>query len=601
MMLSTPELIVIAVALAALVLILTNRLRTDLVALLVLLTLVLTGVITTTQAFSGFSQAAVITIIGLFILTRGLEDTGVVTWLADRLRVMGGTSEARLVAVIMAAGAMLSLAMNNIAAGAVLLPAIMQIARESNIHPSKLLIPLSFGTLVGGMATYFTTANIIMSGLLQAQGQPGLTMADFVPTGGVIVLVTLVYMVLVGRRLLPDRESQAFGLSPRRLSRSLYETYQLEERLWEFRVEPTSQVAHQSLRDSHIGERLGVTVLAIWHQHHAIFSPTPEQVIEPGDVLLILGREDRVLVLNNWGLTLERGTREYVHDYDVELTEVIIPPRSSALGKTLTDLHFRTQYGLTTVALWREGRSYRTDVGKFSLDVGDALLMVGAKKDVNRLAADRNYMVLQSAHRLLPDAPDKALIAVVITTVVLFLSIFDVIPIPIAALAGAVAMALTGCLKMDEAYNAVEWRVIFLIAGMLSLSIGLVETGLSERIGGLLTDVFLPFGGLGMVIGFFTATVAVTQVMGGQVTSLVVGPVAVSAAVAAGVNPAAMAVAVAIGCSTAFLTPVSHPINVLMMGPGGYIPSDFIKVGIGMTVITFITLIIGLIVFWGLG
>lgn len=598
-MLTLHEGILIATALAALLLIVTNSLRVDLVALLVLLSLVLTGVIDADDAVSGFSQSAVITIIGLFILTRGLEETGVVNALGDWLRQMGGASEVRLLVIIMGIGAMLSLAMNNIAAGAVLLPAVVQIARESDIRPSRLLMPLAFGTLVGGMATYFTTANIILSGLLIAQEQEGLTMLDFLPTGGLIVITSLIYITTIGRRLLPNRESVSVNLSPRRLSRNLYETYQLEERLWEFVVRPGSRVANVSLRNSKIGETLGVTVLAIWRGHHAILTPPPDQLIQTGDYLLILGREDRVTQLADWGLQFGRNGQHHEHDFEVDLTEVIISPRSNAVGRTLTDLHFRDRYGLTTVALWREGRSYRTDVGKFKLDVGDALLMVGAKPKIDLLAKDRNYMVLQSAHALSPDFPEKAPIALAITLGVLVASIFNIVPISIAALAGSAAMALTGCLNMDEAYDAVEWRVVFLIAGLLPLSIGLVETGLSTKIGDFLSGAFLPFGAVGMIAGFFLVTVAITQLIGGQIAALVIGPVAVSAALAGGVNAQAVAVAVAIGCSTAFLTPVAHPVNILMMGPGGYVPRDFLRVGIGMTILTFIGVIVGMIVFWG--
>ncbi|MEO8395876.1 MAG: SLC13 family permease, partial [Chloroflexota bacterium] len=236
MTLTSPQIILIIITIATLVLILFSRLRTDVIAILVLLSLALTGVVTPDQAISGFSRSAVITIISLFIITRGLEDTGVVQWVADRLRELGAGSEARLVIMFMAAGALLSTIMSTIAAGAVLLPAAVQVGRDSNVRPSKLLIPLAFGTLVGGMATYFTSANIIVSGILTDQKQTGLNMLDFLPTGGLIVIAALIYMALIGRRLLPEHDSVGQKASSRALSRSLYETYQLEERLWEFKV-----------------------------------------------------------------------------------------------------------------------------------------------------------------------------------------------------------------------------------------------------------------------------------------------------------------------------------------------------------------------------
>ena len=600
-MLTPNELIVIIITLAALTLIMFSRVRPDVIALMVLLTLGISRVISPEEAISGFSRPAVITIISLFIITRGLEDTGVVQQVANRLREIGQGSEARLVVMFMAAGALLSMIMSTIAAGAVLLPAAVQVARDSNVRPSKLLIPLSFGTLVGGMATYFTTSNIIISDILVGLDLPPLRMLDFLPVGGLIVIASLIYMALVGRRLLPSRESIGQKVSSTALSRNLYETYQLEERLWEFRVPEESRLGGTSLKDSHIGQTLGVTVLAIWRGQHAILSPPPEQTISVGDYLLVLGREERVKQLAEWGLMpgRENGSAPR-HDYPVDLTEVVIPPRATVIGKSLTDLNFRAKFGLTTVALWREGRSYRTDVGKFPLNVGDALLMVGPVKNIMRLAGERDYMVMQSSHAAQPPNPQKAGWALGITVAVLIAGISGLVPITEAMLAGAVAMALTGCLSMDEAYRSVEWRAVFLIAGMLPLSVAIINTGLADRISDTLISTLSPYGTLMMIGGMCIATILITQVIGSQVTALILGPIAISAAVQVGIDPQAMAVAIAISTSAAFLTPIAHPVNVLMMGPGGYVPGDFFRVGLGMTLITFVTLMIGLVLFWGI-
>jgi di/tricarboxylate transporter len=595
------EWILIAVIIGALLLILSNRLRADLVALLVLIVLGFSGVVTPQEAISGFSRPAIITIISLFIISAGLENTGVIQWVANRFREIGRGSEARLITLFMGAGALLSLVMNNIAAGAMLLPAAIQVARDSNVRASKLLMPLSFGTLVGGMATYFTTANIVMSGLLQDQGLPGLTMLDFLPTGGLVVLVTLIFMATIGRRLLPARESVGQIASPYALSRSLEDTYRLKERMWEVRVPKRSRLAGCVLSQSRIGEQLGITVLAIWRGQQAILTPEPNETLQPDDMLLLLGREDRVKQLEDWGAIVGRengATRST--DYAVDLTEVIIPPRSSVIGKTLRDLRFRNKYNLTSVALWREGRSYRTDVSTFPLQEGDALLMVGPVKSIHTLAQDRDFLVLQSSHIAQPPERQKALRAVLITFVVLLVSILEVLPIPEVMLAGAVMMILTGCLTMDEAYAAIEWKVIFLIAGMTPISIALVNTGYGAEVGQSLVNVLQPFGTLTLLAGLFALTVLIAQVMGGQVAALVAGPIVISAALAMGIDPQAAAVAAAIGCSTAFLLPTAHPVNVLMMGPGGYKPSDFTRVGVAMTILTFVMMLAGMRLFWGI-
>jgi|FLYN01.1.fsa_nt_gi di/tricarboxylate transporter len=602
-MLSASEVILIAIVLAALVLIVTNRLRADLIALLVLLTLALTHVVTPEEALSGFSRPVIFTIIGLFIITHALEDTGVMQWVGDHLRSLGGDSEKRLVIMLMGTGVLLALVMNIIAAGAVLLPVAVRVARDSNIRPSKLLIPASFGTLLGGMSTYFATANVIMSSVLQEQGQEGLGITDFMLTGGLIALAGLAYMVLVGRRLLPDRESVGGSLSPHVLARNLYETYRLNERLWEVRVPPGSRLVNVPLSHSHIGEELGIAVIAIWRNHHAILTPGPLERIKANDYLLLLGNEDSVSHLVDWGVLVGRENGHFVrqHDYAVDLTEVVIPPRSNAVGKTLSELRFRSKYGVTTVALWREGQSICSDVGKIPLQVGDALLMVGPARNFRTLAQERDFLVLQSSHAYRPPLPQKAGWALAITALVLLAAIFEIIPTAEAVLAGAVAMVLTGCLNMDEAYRAIEWQVVFLIGGMIPISIAIVNTGLADRVSAWLLGGLSPYGPLALIAGLFLATMLVTQVIGGQVTALIVGPIAVTTALEAGVNPQAIAVAVAIACSTAFLTPVAHSVNVLMMGPGGYTSGDFFRVGFGMTIVSFLALLAGMVLFWGIG
>ncbi|GIV81608.1 MAG: hypothetical protein KatS3mg051_0962 [Anaerolineae bacterium] len=279
---------------------------------------------------------------------------------------------------------------------------------------------------------------------------------------------------------------------------------------------------------------------------------------------------------------------------------MLIPPRSAAVGKTLSDLRFRARYGLTAIALWREGRSFRTDVGKMPLEVGDALLMIGKPGSIGALAKERDFLILQSEEMQQPRLPHKAWQALLITVGVLLLAMLEILPTAETTLLGAVAMALTGCINLDEAYRAIEWRVVFLIAGMLPLSTAMIHTGLAARLGSALVEALAPFGPLALVAGLFALTMLITQAVGGQTAALMVGPVAVTSAVQLGVNPQATAVAVAIACSAAFLTPIAHPVNILMMGPGGYTFGDFLKVGLGMTVVTFLGLLLGMHLFWQL-
>ncbi|MCL4878847.1 MAG: SLC13 family permease [Anaerolineae bacterium] len=597
-MLSSDEIILISVIAGALLLIVSNRFAPDLVAIFVLLGLGFSGVVSSEKAVAGFSSPVVMTIIGLFVITHALEATGVVQRIAQYINSVGGGSEVRLIVLFMLAAALLSLVMNNIASGAVLLPAAVRVARLSNVRLSKLLIPLSFGTLVGGMATYLTTANIIMSNLLQENGQQGLGMLDFIPTGSLIVLGGLVFMLLVGRRLLPNRETMTQAVT----MVNLYETYQLGERLWELQVKPSSSLAGAPLSESGIGSKLGLTVLAIWRGSRAILAPTPSEVVVPNDYLLVMGRKERVDQLLAWGLAFRpelHHTNNGGH-YNIEVSEVIIPPRSGVIGKTLKEIRFRSKYRLTAVALWREGRSYRTDVGDFTLQVGDALLLTGTPEKIRQLAADRDYLVLNLQDDQTSKYSQKAVWSLVITVLVLIFATLDVAPLSEIMLAGAAAVVATGCLNMNEAYRAIEWRVVFLIAGMLPISTAMVDTGLAARAGELMVDSFADSGDFSLLAAFFMLTVLVTQIIGGQVTALVIGPIAITSALQLGVSPQATSVVVAMGCSTAFLTPIAHPVNVLMMGPAGYSFSDFFKVGLGMTLTTFIMLMLGMALFWGI-
>ncbi len=597
-MLTPPELLLCIILGIALLLLISNRVRPDWVAMLVLLGLGFGGLLTPDAVFAGFSSSTIITIISLFILTEGLENTGVIQRLANRIRLIGRGSEVRLIALFMGSGALLSLVMNNIAAAAVLLPAAVQVGRDSRVPVSKLLIPLSFGTMVGGMATYFTTANIIMSGLLLDQGQRGLGMIDFLPTGGLIVTLTLLYMVLIGRRLLPHHDGEGQPLTARGISRSLFATYQLDERLWQVTIPPGSRLVNTALSHSRIGEALGVTVLAIRRGGRVLMMPSPIEIINSQDRLLILGRRDRVEPLQEWGAQVEVAT-ESADALALDLTEVIIPPRSNMIGKTLKDVGFRGRFGLTAIALWRTGCSYRTDVGTMALEEGDALLMAGSANRIRELAQDRDYLVLQSSHATQPPAPGRAPAALLIVLATLLLTILSPLPTTLVMWAGATAMIATGCLKLDDAYRAVEWRVIFLIAGIIPVSAAMTQSGLSGRLESLMLDWLTPFSGLSIYVGVYLFTMLLAQVLGGQITPLIVGAVAITSAVSLGLDPRAMAVTVAIACSTAFLTPLSHAVNILMMGPGGYRVGDFTRVGIGMTLLSLIGLVAGLMLFWG--
>ncbi len=554
------------------------------------------------KAISGFGQPVIITLISLFILTNALERSGVTRWTARKLIEIGGSSERRLIALFAATTAFLSLFMNNLAAGALILPGAMEVSRRTGIKPSKLLIPVAYGSLLGGAATYFTTANIIVSDLLRIAKPPQapLNIFDFTPTGALIAIAGIAFLAFFGKRLLPEHEPSPEQSMTRLTGSELEDIYQIRERLWEAKVLPDSRLAGKTLAQANIGSRLGIEVAAIWRNREAIFTPSAEQTILSGDILLLIGREERVCQLEKEGIKTGREDgKAYISRRGVALVEVIPSPRSKVVGRTLKELNFRKHFGFTAVAIRRPDRTYRTDVGDIPLALGDSLLLVGSRQRVRALDNNANFIVLQPS---LSDQPLNRRQVVLTVGTVLSAIVASILGVPVylSVLLGALIVILSGVLKMEDAYQAIEWQAIFLIAGMYSLSLAMVETGLAADLGHWMVRFSSPFGTLGLAAGAYLLTALMTQVMGGQVSALVTGPVAISAAINMGISPQAIAVATATGCSASFFTPFAHPVNILMIAPANYTFSDFFRIGWRMTIVSFIMLLIGMALFWHL-
>lgn len=608
------QLFVVAVVIIPLAFVFAGRLRVDVAALCIAVLLGIAqflglGILgkpnspaEASKAISGFSQSVVITLFSLFIVTRCLDKTGVTRWIARQVLRLGGTSETRLIFMFTTVTALLSLFMNNLAAGALLLPSAIDVSRRTGIHPSKLLIPVAYGSLLGGVATYFTTANIIASDLLTSASPPQspLHILDFTPTGGLIAIAGIIFITLLGKRLLPDHRPRPEQMMARRTGSELEEVYQLDERLWEAKITPGSPLIGKTIAQVGIGDRLGIAVAAIWRGHQAMFAPTPQQELKANDILMVIGREERVIQLNQHGFKVGRETTDgRVSTRGVSFIEVILAPHSGSEDRSLKELNFRATYGFTAVALLREGRSYRTDVGDMKLKMGDAILMVGERNRLRGLQNHPDFIVLE------PDVSDQPLdrrqagLSAGIILVAIIASVLGA-PVYLSMLAAAMVVFLLGLLTVEEAYRSMEWQAIFLIAGMYSVSIAMVNTGLAALVGQAVVTLVTPFGPLGLAAGVYLLTAALTQVMGGQVTVLVTGPIAISAAIHLNVSPQAIAVAAAIGCSASFLTPLAHPVNILMIGPGNYTFSDFFRIGWGLTILCFVMVLVGMVLFWHL-
>jgi di/tricarboxylate transporter len=591
-----PHLVItLAIAGTAIVLLLTERLRADLVALLVVVALGASGVLTSEETFSGFSRSAVITLLAIFILAAGLERTGVTRRVGDLLVRVAGSSEQRLVVTVMLAGAFLSLFMNNIAAAAVLLPPVSGAAQRSGVNPSRLLMPLAFGTILGGMATLLTTTNIVVSSLLRDRGLAGFGLLDFAPLGLPIVAIGIAYMALWGRRLLPARSPAEMIEDIHRQEASLAQVYHLGETLARAGVPKGSALAGLTLAGSRLREAHGVNVLAIEREGRILRAPSPDQVLQAEDVLLLSGELDAPGLAGDLDPLPPRHWRERdLESRSVVLVEAVLAPRSDLIGRTLRETRFRERYGMSVVAIWRAGRSLRAGLTDLELQLGDGLLLQGERDRLPVLRAEPDLIVLDRGLDEPPPSRRRGRLALAVMAVTLVVAATGVIGVGEAMLGGALVMILIGALSMDDAYQSIEWRSIFLVAGMLPLGTAMIKTGAADLITHGLLSVLGGAGPLAVLAGLVALAILLTQAMNGAAVSAVVAPIALQTATRIGADPRSFAMAVALATSVAFLTPLGSPVSILVMGPGGYRFRDYLRAGLPLTILLF-ALIVGLL------
>lgn len=608
------QILVVLILLIPLGFVIASRLRMDVAALLMatalgILQLAGIGVLgpagitsDAVKAISGFSQPVVITLLALFILTKALETSGVTRWIAQKVIHVAGNNENRLIALFALTTAVFSLFMNNLAAGALLLPSAMEVSRRTGTRPSKLLIPVAYGSLLGGSATYFTTANIITSGLLPIANPPQnpLGILDFTPTGGLIALAGILFLYFWGAKLLPSREPTDEQAAARFTGSELEDIYQLGERLWFARLTESSALTGQTLAEACIGARVGVVVAAVRNRKGELDLPVGDHKLTRNDELVLVGREEKIDQLRASGLEIKPAPAPFhISTEGITFAEVLPAPHSRATGHTLKELDFRNRYKLSVIALKRLDRSYRTNVADFVLEPGDSLLVVGELANILSLKRSPDFITLEPN---LADQPLNVRSTVISVGMILAAVVASIAgaPVYLCMLAAALVLIVTRVISMEEAYQSIEWQAIFLIAGMYAVSLAMVNTGLANTLGQTVITVVKPLGGLGLAAGAYLLSGLLTQIMGGQVTALITAPITIAAAISMGVSPQAVGVATAIGCSATFLTPMAHPVNVLMIAPANYQFRDFFRIGWVLTLICFVVLLIGLKIFWGL-
>jgi len=777
----TPDIaIVLTILILAIILFITEWVPMDVVALMVLGSLALTGIINPGEAFSGFSSPAVVTVWAILILSGGLARTGVAGWIGRRMLRLAGESETRLLLIIMLTAGVLSGFMNSIGVASLFLPVVIDIARRTNRPPSKLLMPLAFAALLGGLTTLIgTPPNILISEALREASLEPFEMFDYTPVGLIALLAGTIFMLLIGRHLLPTRDIARERSSSRSVDfKSLYDlpedmvflqlpedsalngksliesrlgsalginviavirnqethlapnanfclnsgdrllvegqlekffelhdgnhlrlederfslerlisaevelvevrllvgspiightlrqvgfrhqyqvivlaikreekvlrtnleniplladdvllvqgecsqvvelknesdlqvtapdslkTYNLEERLMMVRVPDDSTLVGKTLIESRLGDAYGLGVLGIVRQDSTNLMPDPQELLEGGDLLLVKGKQTDLRTIE--GLqSLEVETRSLPDFGDLEteetgLAETVLSPHTTLVGKTLREINFRSKYGLSVLAIWRGGEAFRSNLRDMALRFGDALLLYGPRQRLRMLGSEPDYLVLTEEAQQEPKSK-KMPLALLIMVLVLVPVILGWVSIAVSAVVGVVLMILTRCLSMEEAYRYIEWKAVFLIAGMLPMGIAMEKTGAARFLAEAMLSIIGHLGPLAVTAGLFALAALASQVMPNPAVAVLLAPIALNAATDLEISPFPLMMAVAISASAAFLSPVGHSANVLVMGPGGYRFSDYIKVGLPLTLVVLIVVTLVMPIFW---
>jgi di/tricarboxylate transporter len=595
--------LVFAILAVAILLFITEWIRPDIVALLVLVSLAFTGLLPTEELLRGFSSEAVIAIAGLLIISAGLVRSGVVRWIAQQMDRLAGEGRKKLIILSTTLPGVLSGIVSDIATVSLFIPVVMRLARRNNIPHSRLLLPIAMAALAGGNLTIIGAShNLVVNSLLRESGERGLGFFELAPIGAALVLAFALYTLLFGKQLLPGKTEQTRG-DKTGTTQQLMQTYDLNERLWEISLDQNAAEKTGTMGEINIGYEYGLSLLALVRRGEVCLLLQQNEPLEGGDILLLLGRKERVnqLIQAHPGFEVlghPQADEEFPAS-GAELVEVVVPPRSSVVGQTLADINLREETGLTGIALWRSGRPVRTDVGKTSLEAGDAILLYGPRQKTHAFSPDPNFIWLnkptkeEAPHELRHLGPWAALILLA----VVLSAALDVLAIGVAALGGAAAMVLLGILNPKQAYDSVEWRTIVLVGGMYPLGLALENSGAAELISGLMANSLGTIGPLAVLVGVVAISMILTQSIHGAAVAVIMTPVALDTAAILNINAITLAVGVIIGASATYLLPVGHPAPLLVQRPGSYRQRDYIKFGAGLTLITIVisTLLIPLV------
>ncbi len=580
----------IAVLISALVAFITEWLPIDLTALLITTVLMVLGLVSPEEGISGFGNSATITVMAMFILSAGITKTGVINVVRDFLLKWGGNHPSQQILIMGMIVGPISAFINNTAVVAIFLPIVEQWSKQRKISVSKLLIPLSFSTILGGLITVIgTSTNILASGVSQKLGYGEFSIFQFTALGLPIFMIGLTYLAIAAPKILPARKPAG--------GESLSQDYDLKEYVSEMIINPKSSLIGQSLRQSGIQRKFDVDVLEIIHNDIHFPPPLADKILTVGDILLVRGSKDNLLnVKDERGIEIlpdvkfgEENLESEMSSQEEKIAEVLILSNSRLIGTTLKDLRFRQRYNATVLAIRRGEELIRERLGKVPLRFGDLLLVQAPKESFIGLQTARELLVLEERD-LETLRQDKAAIALIIILGVVLLAAFNILPILVSSLVGVVLMVVTGCLKPGEIYGAVRWDIIFLLAGLIPLGIAMSNSGTNEWLANQLLAIAGNLPNYWILILFYLATSLLTEILSNNAAVVLMIPIAVEVARTLGLNPLAFMYAVTFAASNSYLAPLGYQTNTMVYGPGGYRFLDFTRIGAPLTImLTFLT------------
>jgi di/tricarboxylate transporter len=576
----TIEIAIVFIILAGAVILFTlEKMPVDLTAIIVMAALLITSIITPEEAISGFSNPATITVGAMFVISAALNKTGALLFFGDITTRVFKYGFVFALLITMLVVSVVSAFINNTPVVAVFIPILLKVAKDNGISPAKLLMPLSFASIFGGICTVIgTSTNILVSSIAVQYGQPAFGMFEFTKLGAVFLIIGTLYMIFIGVRLIPKRRVEA----------DLTQSFRMNDYLTDVVILPEAKSVNKRLIESPLVKELDLDILYVLRKGMRLLRPINTIFVEPGDVLRVRCDIQKIKeIQERVGVVLKSNLKikqEDIEAVDMILVEAIIAPNSELEGQSLKSINFRYKFRATALALRHRGQLLQEAFATTRLSSGDALLIEVRKENYEYLKNNQNFVLVSDV-----DVPKyrkrKIIPAVVIVAGVVAVATTGILPIMASALIGCVLLVLVGCIKLEEAYHAIDWKVIFLLGGILSLGLALEKTGAAVLVSGFLINSLGGFGPVIVLAAFYLLTSVLTESMSNNATAVLLAPIAINAAVSMGVDPRPFLMAIMFGSSASFMTPVGYQTNTMIYSVGQYRFTDFLKVGTPLNII----------------